>query len=105
MDDPVWNATVFTKKRKAAARERDRPQILRPRGRPKRGSVGWTTRHAGWGVSERRRKRIEEICGWLKTIGLMRKTRHRGTRRVDWMLTFSRRVLLGPYPKPHDQPV
>src|SRR5213594_901747 len=48
-----------------------------------------TTRHAGYAVSQQRRKRVEEIFGWLKTIGLMRKTRHRGTRRVDWMFTFA----------------
>src|SRR2546425_1174470 len=48
-----------------------------------------TTRHPGYGVSQRRRKRVEEIFGWLKTVGLMRKTRHRGTRRVDWMFTFA----------------
>ena len=50
---------------------------------------GRTTRHAGYAVSQQRRKRVEEIFGWLKTIGLMRKTRHRGTRRVDWMFTFA----------------
>ena len=50
---------------------------------------GRTTRHGGYAVSQRRRKRVEEIFGWLKTIGLMRKTRHRGTRRVDWMFTFA----------------
>jgi len=50
---------------------------------------GRTTRHAGYAVSQRRRKRVEEIFGWLKTVGLMRKTRHRGTRRVDWMFTFA----------------
>ena len=50
---------------------------------------GRTTRHAGYAVSQRRRKRVEEIFGWLKTIGLMRKTRHRGTRRVDWRFTFA----------------
>jgi transposase len=50
---------------------------------------GRTTRHAGYAISQRRRKRVEEIFGWLKTIGLMRKTRHRGTRRVDWMVTFA----------------
>ena len=50
---------------------------------------GRTTRHAGYAVSQHRRKRVEEIFGWLKTIGLMRKTRHRGTRRVDWMFTFA----------------
>jgi transposase len=48
-----------------------------------------TTRHAGYAVSQQRRKRVEEIFGWLKTIGLMRKTRHRGTRRVEWMFTFA----------------
>src|SRR6058998_2524334 len=50
---------------------------------------GRTTRHAGYAVSQRRRKRVEEIFGWLKTVGLMRKTRYRGTRRVDWMFTFA----------------
>jgi transposase len=50
---------------------------------------GRTTRHAGYAVSQRRRKRVEEIFGWLKTVGLMRKTRHCGTRRVDWMFTLA----------------
>jgi transposase len=50
---------------------------------------GRTTRHAGYAVSQQRRKRVEEIFGWLKTVGLMRKTRHRGVRRVDWMFTFT----------------
>lgn len=48
-----------------------------------------TTRHAGYDVSQQKRKRIEEIFGWLKTIGLMRQTRHRGRRRVGWMFVFS----------------
>jgi len=50
---------------------------------------GRTTRHPGYGVSIRKRKRVEEIFGWLKTVGVLRKTRHRGTQRVDWMFTFS----------------
>jgi transposase len=50
---------------------------------------GRTTRHVGYAVSQVRRKRVEEIFGWLKTVGLMRKTRHRGTRRVDWTFTFA----------------
>ena len=50
---------------------------------------GRTTRHPGYGVSLRKRKRVEEIFGWLKTVGMLRKTRHLGTRRVDWMFTFS----------------
>jgi transposase len=48
-----------------------------------------TTRHAGYEVSQQKRKRIEEIFGWLKTIGLLRQTRHRGRRRVGWMFVFS----------------
>jgi len=50
---------------------------------------GRTTRHAGYLVSQKKRKRIEEVFGWLKTIGLMRKTRHRGVERVGWMFTFA----------------
>ncbi len=48
-----------------------------------------TTRHPGYAVSMRKRKRVEEIFGWMKTVGLMRKTRHRGRERVDWMFTFT----------------
>ena len=48
-----------------------------------------TTRHRGYALSQRARMRIEEIFGWLKTIGLLRKTRHRGTARVEWMFLFS----------------
>ncbi len=51
---------------------------------------GRTTRHVGYGVSQQ--KRIEEIFGWLKTVGVMRKTRHRGVRRVGWMFTFATAV-------------
>jgi transposase len=50
---------------------------------------GRTTRHPGYDVSQRKRKRVEEIFGWLKTIGMMRKTRHRGLLRVDWVFTFA----------------
>lgn len=48
-----------------------------------------TTRHTGYEVSQRKRKRIEEIFGWLKTVGMMRKTRHRGVFRVGWVFTFA----------------
>jgi hypothetical protein len=47
-----------------------------------------TTRHSGYQVSQQRRKRIEEIFGWLKTVGLLRKTRHPGVARVGWMFSF-----------------
>ena len=48
-----------------------------------------TTRHAGYEISQRKRKRVEEVFGWLKTIGLIRQTRHRGRERVSWMFTFA----------------
>jgi transposase len=47
-----------------------------------------TTRHTGYKVSQRRRKRVEEVFGWLKTVGTMRKTRHRGVALVDWVFNF-----------------
>jgi transposase len=50
---------------------------------------GRTTRHDGYEVSIRKRKRIEEIFGWMKTVGLFRKTRHKGIARVNWMFTFT----------------
>jgi transposase len=50
---------------------------------------GRTTRHAGYQVSLRVRKRIEEVFGWMKVIGGQRKTRYRGTPRVGWMFTLS----------------
>ncbi len=48
-----------------------------------------TTRHEAYGVSQRKRKRIEECFGWLKTIALLRKVRHRGIFKVDWVFTFA----------------
>jgi len=48
-----------------------------------------TTRHPGYEISQRARKRVEEVFGWLKTVGLMRKLRHRGMERVDWMFVFA----------------
>jgi transposase len=48
-----------------------------------------TTRHEGYAVSQRKRKRVEEVFGWMKTIALQRKTRFRGPDRVGWMFTFA----------------
>ena len=47
-----------------------------------------TTRHPGYLISQQKRKRVEEIFGWLKTVGGFRKLRHRGLERVEWMFTF-----------------
>jgi len=48
-----------------------------------------TTRHPGYEISQRRRKIVEEVFGWMKTVGLLRKTRHKGAARVGWMLIFT----------------
>jgi hypothetical protein len=57
----------------------------------RRGSAldGRTTRHATYAVSQRLRKLVEQIFGWTKTVGLLRKTRHRGRERVAWVWTFT----------------
>ena len=47
------------------------------------------TRHEGYSISQRARNRVEEIFGWLKTVAGLRRTRHRGREKVDWMLTFA----------------
>jgi transposase len=50
---------------------------------------GRTTRHAGYAVSQRKRKLVEQVFGWLKTVGGLRQVRHRGGRLVDWQVTFA----------------
>ena len=50
---------------------------------------GRTTRHEGYGLSQKKRKRIEEVFGWMKTVAGMRKVRHRGLEKVAWMFTFA----------------
>jgi hypothetical protein len=48
-----------------------------------------TTRHPGYTISQRLRKRIEEPFGWMKTIAGLRQTKHRGMARVGWMFTLA----------------
>ena len=47
-----------------------------------------TTRHAGYALSQRKRKLVEQAFGWMKTVGLFRKLRHRGGRLIAWIFTF-----------------
>jgi transposase len=47
-----------------------------------------TTRHAGYEISQRKRKLVEQAFGWMKTVGLLRKLHHRGGPLVDWIFTF-----------------
>jgi len=49
---------------------------------------GRTTRHPGYAVSQQRRKLVEEVFGWLKTVALFRKARHRGVRRIGWLFSL-----------------
>jgi len=48
-----------------------------------------TTRHPGYAVSQRIRKRIEEAFGWAKTVAGLRKMRHRGLPKVGWQFTLA----------------
>jgi transposase len=69
------------------------PHVAQNTGRPGGSALdGRTVRHAGYEVSQRKRKLVEQAFGWLKTVGLLRKLRHRGGRLVDWMFTFGAAV-------------
>ncbi len=48
-----------------------------------------TTRHSGYRISQQKRKRIEEPFGWIKTVGGLRKTRHRGQPLVEWFFVLT----------------
>ena len=50
---------------------------------------GRTSRHAGYAISQQKRKLIEQVFGWMKTVGGLRKLRHRGGALVDWVVTFT----------------
>ena len=66
------------------------PHVAQNQKRPGGSAIdGRTTRHEGYRVSQKKRKRIEEVFGWLKTVGMLRKTRHRGLLKVGWMFTFT----------------
>jgi hypothetical protein len=50
---------------------------------------GRTTRHAGYAVSQRTRKRIEEAFGWIKMVAGQDRTKFRGRERVGWAFTLA----------------
>ena len=69
------------------------PQVAQNLERPGGSAIdARTTRHPGYAISQRKRKRIEECFGWLKTIALLRKLRHRGIFKVGWVFTFAAAV-------------
>ena len=66
------------------------PHVARNTARPGGSAIdARTTRHAGYQVSQKKRKRIEECFGWLKDIALLRKLKHRGLFKVAWIFTFA----------------
>jgi transposase len=90
--DKAYDVTDFI----AALRERNvTPHIaidghLTKTGKRRRTAIdARTTRHAGYAISQVIRKRIEEPFGWIKTVAVLRKTRHRGAERVGWMFTLA----------------
>jgi transposase len=52
-----------------------------------------TTRHPGYAISQQKRKLVEQCFGWMKTVGLLRKLRHRGGARVNWTFIFTAAVF------------
>jgi transposase len=58
-----------------------------------RSADGRTTRHEGYRISQRIRKRVEEIFGWAKTVGIIKKVKVRGLERIDSIFTFNLAVF------------
>ncbi len=65
------------------------PHVAQNTSRRSSGIDGRTTTHPGYTVSQRRRKMVEEVFGWVKVVGGLRKVRHRGTELVEWIFTFA----------------
>jgi transposase len=67
------------------------PQVAQYTVSAHRGSAidGRTTRHAGYAISQQKRKLVEQGFGWMKTIGGLRKLRHRGGPLITWIFTFT----------------
>lgn len=66
------------------------PHVAENRARPGGSAIDQrTARHEGYAASQRKRKRVEEIFGWFKTVALLRKTRFRGLERVGWVFTWT----------------
>ena len=66
-----------------------RPHVAQNTSRRRSAIEGRTTRHPGYGMSQKIRKRIEEGFGWIKTIAGQRKTRFRGRDKVGWAFAFA----------------
>lgn len=80
-DVPTWVAAV--------RRLRITPHVAQNTSKRRSAIDGRTTRHPGYALSQRCRKKVEQPFGWMKTVGLLRKLRHRGGRKVDWIVSFT----------------
>jgi transposase len=78
--DKGYHCRAFVR---ALRRRRIRPHVAQVRGRRTPGLDGRTTRHQGYLLSQRLRKRVEEIFGWWKTIGGLATSRFRGVQRTE----------------------
>jgi len=77
----------------AMRKNRVTPHVARNETNHRRSAIDKrTTRHAGYEISQWKRKRIEQSFGWMKTIGLLHKMRHRGKDKVGWVFTFTAAV-------------
>jgi transposase len=65
------------------------PHVAQNLGRRRSAIDERTTRHAGYQISHQKRKRIEQVFGWIKKVALLAKTRHRGRRLVGWMFQLA----------------
>ena len=84
--DKAYDAADFVNELRSM---RVRPHVAQNAGRRRSAIDGRTTRHAGYAVSQRIRKRIEEAFGWIKTVAGQKKTKFRGRDRVGWAFTFA----------------
>ena len=74
----------------ADLRSRDATPHVTQNDKERRSAIdGRTTRHPGYAISQRKRKRIEEVFGWIKSSAGLRRTRHCGTGRVGWIFTLN----------------
>jgi transposase len=84
--DKGYDARVFVNELRAM---NVRPHVAQNTHGRRSAIDGRTTRHAGYAISQRIRKRIEEAFGWMKSIAGQRKTRFRGIERVGWSFAFA----------------
>ena len=87
---PEWPVAGRTKASFAPHDRRYRFTPLAQNTNGRRSAIdGRTTRHSGYAVSQRIRKRIEEAFGWMKSVAGQRKARFRGVERVGWSFAFT----------------